>query len=149
MKPQYPIHQDISQIVNLVRRYFQDKLSGEPISALSLVIHDLRIVMQRVITDYYLQLSLAEEKRFRSALADQLVSAVGEVYAGKETQHKEHRQYCVGEILACFEWAEQIKEEVPDDPITQKILAIDIPILRPFDYGYDGLAKLNHSHQKN
>jgi len=149
MKPRYPIHQDISQIVGLVKRYFQDKLNNEPISALNLVIHDLRIIMQRVVTDYYLQLSLAEEKRFRGALADQLVSAIGQVYVGKESQHKEHRQYCVNEILACFEWAEQIKEEVPDDPVTQKILAVDIPILRPFDYGYDGLAKLHHHHQKN
>lgn len=149
MKPRYPIQQDIAQIVGLVKRYFQDKLNKEPISSLSLVVHDLRIVIQRVITDYYLQLSLEEEKRFRGALADQLMSAVGEVYAGNDSKDREHRQYCVKEILACFEWAEQIKEEIPDDPVTQKILAIDIPILRPFDYGYDGLTKLNHSHQKN
>ncbi len=134
MKQKYPIQQDIAQIVGLVRRYFQDRLTHESIASLSLVIHDLRIVLQRVLIDYYLHLPLDEERRFRGALSDQLIGGINQVYAGRDSEDREHRQYCLQEILACFEWAEQIKNEVPDDSVTQKILAIDIPILRPFRY---------------
>lgn len=142
MKPTYPIQQDIAQIVGLVRRYFQDRMNHEPIPSLNLMIHDLRIVLQRVVSDYYLHLPLDEERRFRGALSDQLVSGINQLYVGKDSQDKEHRQYCVREILSCFEWASQIKNEVPDDPVTQKILVVDIPILRPFDYGFNSTTPL-------
>ena len=44
----------------------------------------------------------------------------------------EYCHYCVSEILTAFEYAMEIKKEFSGDPILQKMLALDIPILQHF-----------------
>lgn len=135
MKPSYPIQEEMSQVVALVHQYLDGRLRKESISFLNQIIHDLRVLLKEVVTNYFLHLSLPEAKEFKSALADQLTSVCSDLSSRCSKEDEEHHRYCVREVMVCFEWAQQIKEEIPDDPLTQKILAIDIPILRPFDYG--------------
>lgn len=125
------------KVTEEVRRYLQARLAKEAITTLNEIIRNLRIVLQQVLIDYFLTLPLPKAREFRFALGDQLHNVCNELKrgGGYSVADQEHHQYCVREILACFEWAEQIKEEIPDDPVTQRILAVDIPILRPFDYG--------------
>lgn len=132
-----PIHHEMGRMVDEVRCYLKARLERQAISALNESIRNLRIVVQQLLTDHFLALPLPKAKEFRFALADQLSSVCSELrnHDGCQPEDEEHHRYCIREVLVCFEWAEQIKEEVPDDPITQKILAVDIPILRPFDYG--------------
>ncbi|OGQ16006.1 MAG: hypothetical protein A2979_04080 [Deltaproteobacteria bacterium RIFCSPLOWO2_01_FULL_45_74] len=125
----------MSQVVGLVRQYLKSRLQREPMEKLNQLVRDLRVVLQQVVTNYFLPLSLPQARQFRSALADQLLGVCNELNSSCTKDDEEHHRYCVREVIASFEWAEQIKEEVPDDPVTQKILAVDIPILRPFDYG--------------
>lgn len=135
MKLSYPIHKEMSQVVSLVRQYFMGRVRKDSIETLGQVIRDLRVVLQQVVSSYFLHLPLPQGREFRAALADQLMGICSEVYATGSREDESHHRYCIKEIMVCFEWAEQIKEEIPDDPVTQKILAVDIPILRPFDYG--------------
>ena len=138
----------MSQIVGLVRQYFQGRIKHESIQILNQAIHDLRIVIQQIILDHFILLPLPQGRNFRASLMDQLSNASHECYAGHEGEEKEHRHYFIKEIITCFEWAEQIKEEIPNDPVTQKILAVDIPILRPFDYGFHAGKPLKHPHSR-
>lgn len=134
MKPRHSIQQEMSQVTGLIRCYFKGRLQNEPIQNLNLIIHDLRLMLHQLITDYFMLLPLEEAKRFRLVLADHLANVCGEFYGGGSIEDEEHSRYCIQEVLSCFEWAEQIKEEIPDDPVTQRVLALDIPILRPFNY---------------
>lgn len=130
---------EMVRIVEAVRRYFGVRLQREVISVLNETIRNLRILLQGVLIDHYLVLPLPKAKEFRFALGDQLSNVCEELRqnrnSSKEDDH--HHRYCIKEILACFEWAEQIRVEIPDDLVTQKVLALDIPILRPFDYGLE------------
>lgn len=140
MEKPFPIQEEMQKVLGLMRRYFICRLQGESLNLLSEVIRDLRISLQQVIAGYFFHLPREKGKQFQMSLADQLNGVCqGFKEQCSENDHKHHK-YCMNEILACFEWAEQIKSEVPDDPITQKVLAVDIPILRPFDYGF-GKAK--------
>lgn len=126
--------------MGLMRRYFICRLQRESLNLLSEIIRDLRVSLQQIVTNYFFHLSQEKGRQFQTSLADQL-NGVCDGFREQcgEDDHKHHK-YCMCEVMACFEWAEQIKSEVPDDPITQKVLAVDIPILRPFDYGF-GKAK--------
>jgi len=135
MKAPYPIQKEMSQVVGLVRQYLVSRLQRESMEVLNQIVRNLRILLQEVVTNYFLHLPLPQARQFRAALGDQLMGVCNELHSRCGREDEEHHRYCVREIMACFEWAEQIKEEIPDDPVTQKILAIDIPILRPFDYG--------------
>lgn len=148
MNKPHPVHQDIAKIVGFVRSYFLGRLKQEPIQFLNQIIHDLRVSLQTIITDHFMQLSLAEQREFRGFLSDQLSSVFAECYGKHDHKDGWHPQYCIKEIMVCFEWAEQIKVEIPDDPITQKILAVDIPILRPFDYGFGPKKPISRPHKR-
>ncbi len=130
---------EMQKIIETVCRYFEARLRRETLSLLNETVRNLRIVLQEVLTDHYLTLPLPKAREFRFALSDQLSNICEELrskHRCSDHDHNHHR-YCTREILACFEWAEQIKSEIPDDPITQRVLALDIPILRPFDYGLE------------
>lgn len=131
-----PIQAEMLKVVAKVRDYWQARLEGENISALNETIRELRILLQVILTDSFLSLPLPKAKEFRLALGDQLGSLCKELSPRCASSELNHHHYCTQEILACFEWAEQIKEEIPDDVLTQRVLVIDIPILRPFHYGY-------------
>lgn len=133
----------MQQLVLSVHHYFQSRLDGEPIPVLNEIIRELRIMLQQVLLDHFLPLPVEKGRQFRVSLADHL-SGVCRSFDGKGGAHDEaHHRYCMQEVLACFEWAEQIKLEVPHDPITQKVLSVDIPILRPFNYGLK-IGKIPH-----
>ena len=137
MKTKAASPMEMKKIVDMVCRYFQARLQKETLSILNETVRTLRIALQTILTDHYLALPLSKAREFRYALADQLSNVCEEVRSRHNCSHHDenHHRYCVKEILSCFEWAEQIKAEIPDDIITQRVLALDIPILRPFDYG--------------
>lgn len=140
MDKPFPIQEEMQRVTGLVRRYFICRMQRESINLMSEIIRDLRVSIQHVVTNYFFHLPQEKGRQFQTSLADQL-NGICEGFREQcgEDDHKHHK-YCMREVMACFEWAEQIKAEVPDDPITQKVLAVDIPILRPFDYGL-GKAK--------
>lgn len=137
MKAKATSPMEMRKIVDMVCRYFEARLKKEALSILNETIRSLRVSLQTMLTDHYLALPLPKAREFRYALSDQLLNMCEDIHNQHHcsSQDKNHHHYCVKEILSCFEWAEQIKAEIPDDVITQRVLALDIPILRPFDYG--------------
>ena len=135
-----PKQQEMQRVVICVRRYLESRLEGAPISVLNELVREMRVQLQNVMTEYFLPLPLEKAHSFRVALEDHLSSLAGELngHAKCGQEDEAHHSYCTREVLSCFMWAEQIKAEVPDDLVTQKVLAVDIPILRPFDYGRKG-----------
>lgn len=135
-----PKQQEMQRVIVSVRRYLESRLDGAPVSVLNELVRELRIQLHKVMTEHFLPLPLEKARAFRVALHDHLSSLAGELNGhskcGKEDET--HHAYCTREILSCFIWAEQIKEEVPEDLVIQRVLAVDIPILRPFDYGIKG-----------
>lgn len=125
---------EVDRIVEHVRRYWRSRLDEGDMAVLSETIRQLRVILQETLTGSFLSLTLSKAREFRFALSDELFNAGNDLKGQCAQNDHNHHRYCIQEILACFEWAEQIKEEIPDDVLTQRILAVDIPILRPFDY---------------
>lgn len=129
------MQQEIVKVVAKVHDYWQARLDGQDVAVLSEIIRELRILLQAVLTDSFLSLPLPRAKEFRFALQDHLSNACNTLGSRCSKTDMDHHFYCMQEVLTCFEWAEQIKSEIPDDLLTQRVLAVDIPILRPFHYG--------------
>ena len=127
------LKEELEVILDSLREFLINKDQNKPLEELHEIIRNLRISLHEFVINHYMPLSLQEGETFQSALADQLVNLCMEMNDGDEKDP--YHDYCIEEIMACFSWAQQIKEEVPHDLITQKVLAVDIPILRPFDYG--------------
>lgn len=138
-KTEGPQKREMQKIVTGVRRYLELRLERESIERLNEIIRELRIVLQQVMTDSFLSLPLDKAREFRVSLGNELSGLCKEMNGrSKIPEDADHHHYCVREVMACFEWAEQIKEEVPQDTLTQRVLMVDIPILRPFNYGFKG-----------
>ena len=142
MSPPNPAQQEMRKVLDLVGRYFSHRLQGQPLQVLNGLVHDLRIILHQMILDRFLPLPLPQAREFRSALVDQLMGVYGQYYPKcDKVEDREHCHNFIRQIVLCFELAEQIMEELPHDPVTQRILAVDIPILRPFDYGTGATTK--------
>lgn len=128
------INTEIKNLLEMFEFYLMERQLGKPVDVLAAAVRDLRIIIQRLLIDYFIELSPEEESRFCSALASLLAGRTTMI--PKTTKDdKNYFDYCIGEILTCFQWAQEIKSEFPQDAAIQKTLLLDIPILRPFDYG--------------
>jgi hypothetical protein len=128
------VNGEVKNLLEMFEFYLTERQLQKPINILSDAVHDLRIILQRLLIDYFLKLSTEEELRFCSTLASLLAERSTKIVSAGEDD-KKYFDYLIGEILTCFEWAQEIKSEFPEDSDTQRILAFDIPLLRPFDYG--------------
>lgn len=125
---------EVKNLLEMFEFYLTERQLQKPISVLGEAVRDIRIIVQRLLTDHFLKLSAEDESRFCSALATMLAERTTKLPSVSE-EDRNYFDYLISEILTCFEWAQEIKSEFPDDPTTQKILLVDIPLLRPFDYG--------------
>ena len=137
----HPINGEVKNLLEMFEFYLTERQLGKSIGVLGDAVRDLRIIVQRILTEHFLKLAPDDEGRFCSTLATLLAERCTRLPSVTEADRK-YFDYLIGEILTCFEWAQEIKSECPDDPATQKILAIDIPLLRPFDYGIRSKIKM-------
>lgn len=128
------VNGEIKNLLEMFEFYLTQRQLQKPIAVLGEAIHDIRIIIQRLLTEYFLKLSAEEESKFCSTIASMLAERCTRLPQVSDDD-KKYFDYLIGEILTCFEWAQEIKAEFPDDLDTQKILLVDIPLLRPFDYG--------------
>ena len=130
----FAINGELKNLLEMFEYYLTQRQLRKSITVLGEAIRDLRIIIQRLLTEHFLQLDEEEEAQFCSSLAALLAERSTKLPAVSEADRK-YFNYLMSEILTCFEWAQEIKAEFPDDRAIQKLLAIDIPLLRPFDYG--------------
>jgi hypothetical protein len=128
------INGELKNLLEMFEFFLTQRQLRKSINTLGEAIRDLRIIIQRLLTDHFLALPEEDETQFCSSLAALLAERSTRLPAVSDPDRK-YFDYLIGEILTCFEWAQEIKAEFPNDPAIQKLLAIDIPLLRPFDYG--------------
>ena len=129
-----PVGEEVYNLLEMFEYFLMERALGKPIEVLADSVRDLRIIIQQLLLERYLYLPFKDTERFMKALAAVLAKRATRVpLEGRED--KKYIDYCIGEIITCFEWAQEIKKEFPEDEVTQRILALDIPVLRPFDYG--------------
>jgi len=136
-----PVESEVKHLLDMFEFFLTERHLEKSIDVLGESVKDMRILIGRILVDHFLDLDTEGEQNFCQALADMLAdrSSSLPVDGGVEQTYQD---YCIGEILTSFEYAQEIKESYPDDTVLQKILALDIPILRPFDYGLQGKLKV-------
>lgn len=138
---------DVKNLLDLFEFFLTERQLGKSIDVLGDIVRDMRLIIGRMLSDHFMSLSTAKEKKFCTALANTLADRAATIPVDSETD-REYFDYCIGEVLTSFEYAGEVKESYPNDPVLQKILALDIPILRPFDYGMRKKLKLLVSKKK-
>ncbi|MBT3181927.1 MAG: hypothetical protein HN337_05390 [Deltaproteobacteria bacterium] len=142
-----PVEGDVKNLLDMFEFFLMERHLEKPIESLGEAVRDLRLIIGRILVDHFLKVEAEEEAKFCAALATMLADRCAElpVEGGLEQSYQD---YCISEILVSFEYAQEIKEAYPDDTVLQKILALDIPILRPFDYGLQGKLKVIEKQKK-
>jgi hypothetical protein len=142
-----PVKNEVKNLLTMFDFYITQRQLGKPIETLNEAVRDMRLIIGRLLIDHFLTLTPEDGDNFCRALATMLADRCEQLPEEKEVE-AEYCSYCVGEILTVFEYAIEIKKEFDDDPILQKMLSLDIPILRPFDYGLRGTLKVVETHKK-
>ena len=135
-----PAKKDIENLLEMFEFFLTERQLDKSIEALGESVRDMRLIIGRLLVDHFLPLNAKTESKFCSALASMLADRAAALPS--EVDDQEYIDYCIAEILTAFEYAEEIKLAYQDDPVLQKMLAMDIPVLRPFDYGIRGRMKL-------
>lgn len=138
------LSQEASGIYNLLDMFeffLVERQLAKPIDDLAEAVRDQRIIIQRLLLEYVMTLTPAKTELFATALASALAKRAATI-PGQSAGDKKYAKYCIGEIITAFEWAVEIKREFPRDAEVQRILAFDIPVLRPFDYGLRAKIRL-------
>jgi hypothetical protein len=128
-----PVAAEYKNLLSEFELFLTQRRIGRPVSELQTTVQNMRILIGKIITRHFVSLPPQEELEFTEILTDGLTGICQDLSKGDKSELK-YYDYCIAEILLCFEWAQQIKAEA-GDLVTQKIMLQDIPILRPFDYG--------------
>lgn len=136
-----PVKTEIRNLLTMFEFFMTQRQLGKPISVLAESVHDMRLILGRLLLDHFMGLTPAASERFCKALASMLADACASLEE-ELTTDGEYCRYCIGEILTPFEYAQEIKKQFANDSILQKMLSMDIPILRPFDYGMRGKLRV-------
>ncbi len=142
-----PVAHEIRNLLDMFEFFLTERHMGKPIDKLGESVRDMRIIIGRIMVDYFLGLNHSDEVKFCKALAEMLADRCA-VMPIQDEDDRAYEDYCIGEIITSFEYAQEVKVKYHDDPILQKILALDIPVLRPFDYGLRRKMKLVVSKKK-
>ncbi|MFH1874578.1 MAG: hypothetical protein ABH859_05260 [Pseudomonadota bacterium] len=131
---QTAVNGEVKNLMEMFEFYLLERQLDKPIEALGIALRDIRIIMQRILLHHFIHLPPEEESRFCIALAKMLANRCTKLPNVTEAD-RQYFDYCISEILGCFEWAQEIKAEYHEDKIVQETFMLDIPLLRPFDYG--------------
>lgn len=139
-EPSGPLPQEIMRFLETFELFITQRKLNKPVTELHLTLHEMRMQLISIITKNFLTIPSEDEANFCRFLADHLAKVCKEF--PQDEQDRDYYDYCIAEILLCFEWVQQIKQECSGDLITQKVMLQDLPILRPFDYGLRGQMRL-------
>ncbi|PIR21304.1 MAG: hypothetical protein COV45_00735 [Deltaproteobacteria bacterium CG11_big_fil_rev_8_21_14_0_20_47_16] len=132
--------QEMTRFLESFELFITQRKLKKPVTELHQTLHELRMQLINIISRNFLTIPSTDEGNFCRMFADGLATVCQEFPQTEEDQ--DYYDYCIAEILLCFEWVQQIKQECAGDLITQKVMLQDLPILRPFDYGLRGQMKL-------
>ena len=138
---------EVANLLEMFSFFLSRRELGKPIDVLAESVRDLRLLLGRLLLDHFMPLPAAKGESFCRALAAVLADRCAMIPKG-ESADEAYCRSCVGAILACFRYAQELKRRFAGDTVMQKMLALDIPILRPFDYGLQGRLKVLKSQKR-
>jgi hypothetical protein len=125
--------EEVTRFFETFELFITQRKLNKPVTELHQTLHEMRMQLIGIIARSFLTIPASDEAGFCRAFADGLAGICREF--PQTEQDQDYYDYCIAEILLCFEWVQQIKQECTGDLITQKVMLQDLPILRPFDYG--------------
>ena len=137
------VDEEVGNLLEMFEFYLVERSLGRPVEALAEAVRDMRIIVGRLLLAHFIRMEEEQEADFCARLATMLAERCTRL-PSEQKGDREYYDYVIGEILAAFEWAQEIKGEYPDDEEIQLLLMQDIPVLRPFDYGLKGRLRLIH-----
>lgn len=142
-----PVEEEVYNLLDMFEFFLVERQLRKPIEVLADSVRDLRIIIQQILMEHFQFIPFKDAEPFMKALAQALAKRSAHIPTDGSGDRK-YVDYCIGEIITAFEWAAEIKREFPDDEISQKILSLDIPVLRPFDYGLRSKIRLVRAPKK-
>jgi len=133
--------EEVQNLLEMFEFFLTERSLDRPVALLGEVIGDVRVIIGRLLSNHFLNFSPEQEAHFCAALATLLTDRAWKLPLTTE-QDADYIDYFVSEILLAFEWAQEVKAEYSHDPNMKKMVAEDIPVLRPFDYGLKGRMRL-------
>ncbi len=118
----------VSSVVGIALQYIESQRREDSLEEIHQIVQDLRYKLRHVIEDQFLELNLDECRSFRRVLNQELTALCRELLNQEPSKPSQEAPLYCSDILNCFKWAEQIKAEIPDDLVTQRVLIKDLPI---------------------
>lgn len=131
--PPLSLESEVKHLLAMVEYYLVERSLERPVERLYDAMTSLRKIVSRLVLEHFLRLDADREPDFCAAITTMLTERTEELPLSDVD--RPHVEYLVEEILKSFEWAQEIKAEFPHDPVMQRIVSLDIPILDRFDFG--------------
>ncbi len=125
--------EEVHNLLEMFAFYLGERSRGRSIASLKETVYQLQLILGRILTEHFLNIPPEREAHFCATLATLLQERSD--HLSREDGEIEYIGYCIDEMLVPFEYAQEVKAKFPHDPVMRRILAVDIPILLPFDYG--------------
>lgn len=136
-----PVRNEIKNLITMFEFFMTQRELGKPVNVLAESVRDMRVIIGRLLEEHFMNLTPTAGERFCKSLVTLLADAAVALLEEGEGDD-DYIRYCIGEILTPFEYAKEIKKRYAEDPLLQKMLSTDIPVLRPFDYGIRGKLRV-------
>lgn len=127
------VEEDVRHLLEIFEFYLSERHLGRPVSILQSIVQDMRILLGRLLTEYFLQLTEEREAHF-CAILTTLLSERAELLPWMNEKERDYIDYVLAELLMPFEWAQEVKAECPHDKLLQRLIAVDIPLLDSFEF---------------
>lgn len=129
----------LDNLGNLLSHLIIQRENKRPVALLHRTITDIRLLIKKMITHYYLPLSKAHESQFIGEVIDFLCDMRSEISA--DGLDEKFCDYCIGKIISSFERADKIKQWTTKSPAQEELLST-LPILDHFDMKLKPFIKL-------
>lgn len=132
MNPE-PLEIAIHGLVDAMTLLFTQARLGEDLPLMQRTVQAVRHRIAQLFQEYIAACELPEIQVIEKRLTERLGQMRSLCTDGGDTTLRDHVEYCLREILVCFELAKQICSQ-HSGTRTRQLLLADLPILRPFDY---------------
>lgn len=130
---------ELESLADLLSYFVTQRELAKPVKSLRRIVHDIEIVIRKIIIEYYLPLNRENEELFLLEIADYLDDVRRDI-AGEEIDEI-YCNYCIDRILAAFEGAWKVKRRFKSRIKRMEIL-MTAPILEPFDLNLRPMIRL-------
>lgn len=126
-------HEAIDGLTDAITLLFTQARLGNPLPVLQQTVRDVRHRIAQLFHEYVAICDIDALAEVETTLSERLVRSQHLCVDGAATIIRDHAEYCLREVMVCFELARQICTQHAAVATRQHLLA-DLPILRPFDY---------------